>query len=90
MLAGHGYAGNDRVHIKSGQAIQFGHGDFVKISASMVQDSRSDDLELLILGGQPIQEPIAWGGPFVMNSKQELMDAFKDFHSGKLGVIPAE
>ena len=90
VLAGHGDAGNDRIHVKAGQAIQFGHGDFVKISASMVQDSRSDNLELLILGGQPIQEPIAWSGPFVMNSKQELMDAFKDYHSGKLGVIPAE
>ena len=90
VLAGHGYAGDDRVHVKSGQAIEFGHGDFVNISASMLQDSRSDDLELLILGGQPIQEPIAWNGPFVMNSKQVLSDALADYQSGKLGIIPAE
>ena len=90
VLAGHGYVGKDGVSVKTGQAIQFGHGDFLGVSASMLQDSRSDDLELLILGGQPIREPIAWSGPFVMNSKQELEDAFADFRSGKLGVIPAE
>ena len=90
VLAGHGYAGEERVQIKSGQTIQFGEGEFINVTASMVQDSRSDDLELLILGGQPIREPIAWGGPFVMNTEQELMAAFKDYQTGKLGIIPAE
>ena len=56
----------------------------------MLQDSRSDDMELLILGGNPIREPIAWHGPFVMNTKQELMGAFEDYRNGKLGIIPAE
>ena len=90
VLAGNGDAGEERARIYSGQAIQFGHGDFVKVSASMVQDSRSDDLELLILGGHPIREPIAWQGPFVMNTRQELMNAFDDYQKGELGVIPAE
>ena len=89
-LSGNGYAGTEQVHFQSGQAIQFGRGDFVKVTASMVQDNRSKDLELLILGGQPIREPIAWQGPFVMNTKDELMNAFRDYHSGKLGVIPAK
>ena len=56
----------------------------------MLQDSRSDDMELLILGGNPIREPIAWQGPFVMNTRQELINAFEDYQKGKLGVIPAE
>ena len=90
MLAGHGYAGEERVQVQSGQAIQFGEGEYINVTASMVQDSRSNDLELLILGGQPIREPIAWGGPFVMNTKQELMDAFRDYQAGKLGIIPAQ
>jgi redox-sensitive bicupin YhaK (pirin superfamily) len=78
VLAGHGHAGNARVYVKSGHTIQFGHGDFIEVSASIVQDSRSDDLEILILGGQPIREPIAWRGSFVMNSEQELINVFKD------------
>lgn len=90
VLSGNGYVGKEQIQIKSGQAIQFGGGDFVNVSASMVQDSRSRDLELLILGGQPIRESIAWQGPFVMNTKDELVEAVRDYHSGKLGVIPAQ
>lgn len=89
VLAGNAYVGKERIPVKSGQAIQFGQGDYVNICAGMLQDSRSDDLELLILGGQPIRETIAWHGPFVMNTKEELMNAFKDYHKGKLGIIPA-
>jgi redox-sensitive bicupin YhaK (pirin superfamily) len=89
ILSGNGYAGKEQVQANSGQAIQFGSGDFVNVSASMIQDSRSNNLELLILGGQPIREPIAWQGPFVMNTKDELINAFKDYHSGKMGIIPA-
>ena len=89
VLSGNGYAGKEKVPVNSGQAIQFGSGDFVNVSASMIQDTRSNNLELLILGGQPIREPIAWQGPFVMNTKHELMNAFKDYHSGKLGIMPA-
>ncbi len=39
-----------------------------------------------ILGaGQPIREPVVRGGPFVMNTKEEIMQAFDDYHSGKMG-----
>ncbi len=43
----------------------------------------------MILGGRPIREPIAMYGPFVMNTRQEVMDAFTDFQAGRLGSIPA-
>ena len=43
----------------------------------------------VILGGAPIREPIAMYGPFVMNTRQEVMDAFTDFQAGRLGSIPA-
>ena len=90
VLAGNGYAGDERVTVNMGMAILFGAGDSVKVAASEIQDSRSNDLELLILGGKPIQEPVAWHGPFVMNTQSELVEAFSDYHAGNLGVIPVE
>ena len=50
-----------------------------------VQESRSPKLEVIVVGGQPIREPLAWAGPFVMNTKAEVMDAYKDYQSGRFG-----
>ena len=55
---------------------------------TQTQESRHPALDVLILGGRPIGEPIAWQGPFVMNNRAELAQAFDDYHAGKLGVIP--
>ena len=45
-------------------------------------------LEVLLLGGKPIREPVFQYGPFVMNSKSELIQAVEDFNAGKFGAIP--
>ena len=49
----------------------------------------SSDASLLILGGQPIDEPVVMQGPFVMNTADEIRQAMVDFQSGKFGDIPA-
>jgi quercetin 2,3-dioxygenase len=90
VLAGDGYAGPDRTAVHTGQLVVFGPGDALTVGAADKQDSRHPSLEVLVLGGQPIREPVAWGGPFVMNTKQEVLQAFEDFQAGKLGTIPAE
>ena len=42
-----------------------------------------------MLGGFPIREPIARYGPFVMNTRDEIVQAVEDFQAGRMGVIPA-
>jgi len=88
-LAGAGYVGEEGRPVKMGQLTVFGEGDTIVVRAADVQESRSPEMELFILGGQPIKEPVAWMGPFVMNTKAEVIQAFEDFQKGLLGTIPA-
>jgi len=90
VLAGAGTVGPEDRPVGSGQLAVLGPGDAIVVAASRAQDSRTPSLELLVLGGRPIREPVAAYGPFVMNTKDELAQAFEDFHAGKLGTIPAD
>jgi hypothetical protein len=90
VLAGDGYAGPDRNPVRTGQLVVFGGGQSLTVGASEQQESRHPNLEVLLLGGRPIRESVAWGGPFVMNTKQEVLQAFEDFQAGRLGAIPAQ
>ena len=44
---------------------------------------------MLLLGGLPIREPIAHYGPFLMNTREEILEAIDDFQAGRMGMIPA-
>jgi redox-sensitive bicupin YhaK (pirin superfamily) len=89
VLAGHGSVGLDRRPIRTGQLAVFGPGNALTIGAEPIQESRSPNLDVLILGGRPIREPVAWMGPFVMNTREEVLEAFADYRAGRLGSIPA-
>jgi hypothetical protein len=89
VLAGKGTVGADRRPISAGQLAVFGYGETIEFGAMEAQESRSPQLDVLVLGGEPIREPVAAYGPFVMNTRAELMQAFEDYQKGRLGTIPS-
>ena len=88
-MSGFGFVGDEARPVQAGQLTVFDEGDTIVVRAANQQESRSPELELFILGGAPIKEPVAWMGPFVMNTKREVLQAFEDFQKGLLGTIPA-
>ena len=58
-------------------------------AGSEVSIEANNDAVVLLLSGEPIEEPIVGYGPFVMNSRQEIVQAITDFNSGRFGAIPA-
>jgi len=90
VLAGQGTVGLYRSPVEMGQMAVHVDGEYLELSANASQDSRTRAFEVLILGGEPIREPVATYGPFVMNTRAELQQAFEDYEAGRLGQIPAE
>jgi quercetin 2,3-dioxygenase len=85
VLSGGGSVGAERLPVSTGQLVVFGAGNTVTFTAGA-----SGPLDVLLLGGRPLREPVATYGPFVMNTRDELVQAFEDFKAGRLGTIPAD
>src|SRR6266581_3966107 len=90
VLAGNGTVGAERRPVRTGQLAVFGPGGSITFGAAERQQGPGKDFDLLLLGGEPIREPVAAYGPFVMNTRDELVKAFEDYQAGRLGSIPAE
>ena len=88
VLNGSGSVGTKGQPIHMGQAAVLGSGDYVTVTADERQESRWPALDVILVGGRPIREPLAWAGPFVMNTKAEVMQAYEDFQRGNFGHIP--
>ncbi len=88
VLAGSGRAGAEGRPVRTGELARFGPGAKLRLRADDVQDSRTTQLELLVLGGEPIGEHVEHYGPFVMNTRDEIVQALEDFEAGRLGTIP--
>jgi len=88
VLAGSGRVGTEGQPVQVGQLARFGAGNWITVRADDAGVSRHSELELLILGGRPIGEPVEHYGPFVMNTRAEIQQAMDDFHAGRLGIIP--
>ncbi|MHB1906472.1 MAG: pirin family protein [Acidimicrobiales bacterium] len=88
VLAGRGAVGSQRRPVAAGQLASFGRGRWLRLVADATGDGPDARLEVLVLGGRPIGEPVEHYGPFVMNTRAEIAQALEDYQRGRLGVIP--
>lgn len=82
VLSGEGFVGPVKHPIKQGQLAILGNGDRINVVAD------GSAIDVLILGGRPIREPVFHYGPFVMNTRAEVLEALEDYQNGKFLSIP--
>jgi redox-sensitive bicupin YhaK (pirin superfamily) len=89
VLSGRGTVGAERRPIHEGQLAVFGDGAAIELGSDASQEEKDRaGLEVLLLGGLPIREQVSWYGPFVMNTKEEIIEAIEDYQAGRMGSIP--
>jgi quercetin 2,3-dioxygenase len=86
VMSGEGTVGSEAAPVREHQLAYFGAGDSVVVRAT----GSDAPLDVLLLGGQPLREPVAQYGPFVMNTEEEIAQAIRDFQDGKMGRLPAD
>jgi redox-sensitive bicupin YhaK (pirin superfamily) len=84
LFSGAGRVGRDARAARSGDLLVLGGEGTARLEAGEA------GARALLLAGEPIGEPVARYGPFVMNTEQELHEAVQDFREGRMGSIPAE
>lgn len=89
VLAGHGTLGTENVVVSAHQLAVLERGDSI-LARALPRDPHSESFEILVLGGLPLREPVVQFGPFVMNTKAEIQEAFEDFEAGRLGRVPPD
>jgi hypothetical protein len=89
VLAGRGVVGPDDHPIRTGNNVVLVSGNVLRITADVSQDQRHPNLDMFIIGGVPLREPVVQYGPFVMNTRAEIMQAYEDYQTGRFGQIPA-
>jgi redox-sensitive bicupin YhaK (pirin superfamily) len=90
VIGGQGSFGSDNQEklVQRGQMIIFSKdGEGVKIKAA---ENANSPLDMLLIGGKPLNEPIARYGPFVMNKREEIMEAIIDYQNGSMGKITSD
>ncbi|VVC00583.1 Pirin [uncultured archaeon] len=75
VYSGSGQFGTGKEPVKEGQVALFGEGDEISVIAN-------GQLKFLLVSGKPLREPIAWGGPIVVNTQEELQHAFEELQLG--------
>lgn len=89
VLAGDGFVGNELRPVHTGQMSVLVDGEVVRIGAAPVQNGPNENLEIFLIGGVPLREPVVQYGPFVMTTPEEIREAFEDFQKGRFGQVPA-
>ena len=90
VLTGQGTVGPEQRPVADNDLAILGDGDRVTIRAAATLEGGHDALDVLVLGGMPIDEPVVQYGPFVMNTRSEIVQAIEDYNAGRLGTIPAD
>jgi redox-sensitive bicupin YhaK (pirin superfamily) len=92
VLAGSGTVGAATTALSEGRSAVLGPGTSIDLRADASiggpHGASGGSFEVLVLGGLPIKEQIAWYGPFVMNTSDEIHQAVEDYQRGRMGVIP--
>ena len=83
VFAGSGTVGPDERPVNEREFVIY------ERQSGSISITANERLEVLLLAGRPLNEPVARYGPFVMNTRQQLIDAFEDYQSGRMGAIPA-
>jgi len=84
VVSGEATLGSNKKKVTEGQLATMSTGDTLQIQNP---ENAKQDVNLLILAGKPIGEPLARYGPFVMNTEDEIRQAIDDYRNGRMGQI---